>query len=74
VLDLGAGENGLGDLTVHFSNPPGALAQTTDVRFLDQNHTEPGQGQLAMIGTGSILVGVTTVGFDAMTAAVTVPG
>lgn len=53
VLDLGANEDGLGDLTVHFSNPPGALAQMMDVHFLDQSHTELGQGQLVMIGLGS---------------------
>jgi hypothetical protein len=52
VLDLGQGEEGVGDLDVHFANPPGTLSQTMDVHFLAGDGTELGQGQLVMIGSG----------------------
>src|SRR5689334_13560281 len=48
VLDLGAGEDGVGDLEVWFSNPAGTLGQTMDVHFLNQNGQDLGQGQLVM--------------------------
>lgn len=59
VLDLGAGEEGLGNLEVRFHNPPGVLGQTMDVHFLTGSGQNLGQGQLVMIGMSS--PGVTTV-------------
>jgi hypothetical protein len=53
VLDLGAGEEGVGDLEVRFTNPAGTLTQTMDVHFLDQNGQDLGQGQLVMVGMGA---------------------
>lgn len=53
VLDLGEGEDGVGDLDVRFHQPPGTLAQTMDVHFLDSGGQHLGQGQLIMIGTGT---------------------
>jgi hypothetical protein len=59
VLDLGAGEEGIGDLEVRFHQSPGTLPQTMDVHFLDGNGQDLGQGQLAMIGTGTRTTTVT---------------
>jgi hypothetical protein len=53
VLDLGAGEEGVGDLEVRFRQPVGTLAQSMDVHFLDGNGQDLGQGQLTMIGSGT---------------------
>jgi hypothetical protein len=59
VLDLGAGEEGVGDLEVRFHQPFGTLAQTMDVHFLDGNGQDLGQGQLTMIGSGTRVTTVT---------------
>lgn len=60
VLDLGSGEEGVGDLEVRFHQPPGTLVQTMDVHFLDGNGQHLGQGQLTMIGAGTRVTTVTT--------------
>ncbi|MBB4905981.1 hypothetical protein [Actinophytocola algeriensis] len=53
VLDLGAGEEGIGDLEVHYALQPGdVLGMVMDVHFLDRNGKRLGQGQLGMIGSG----------------------
>jgi hypothetical protein len=53
VLDLGAGEEGVGDLEVRFHQPVGTLMQSMDVHFLAGNGQNLGQGQLTMIGSGT---------------------
>ena len=53
VLDLGAGEDGVGDLEVRFQQPIGTLVQTMDVHFVDENGQVIGQGRLTMIGSGT---------------------
>lgn len=51
VLDLGAGEEGIGDLEVHYAlQPNDTLAIAMDVHFLDRNGRRLGQGQLGMVG------------------------
>jgi len=61
VLDLGAGEEGVGDLEVRFHHPVGTLAQTMDVHFLDANGQRLSQGQLIMIGAGTRVTTVTNL-------------
>lgn len=61
VLDLGAGEEGVGDLEVHYALQPGTdLAVSMDVHFLDRDGRRLGQGQLGMFGFDG-LPRVTTV-------------
>jgi hypothetical protein len=51
VLDLGAGEEGIGDLEVHYALQPfDTLGLFMDVYFLDRNGRSLGQGQLGMFG------------------------
>jgi hypothetical protein len=51
VLDLGAGEEGVGDLEVRYAlKRYGELAVSMDVHFLDRNGQRLGQGQLTMFG------------------------
>jgi hypothetical protein len=59
VLDLGAGEEGVGDLEVRFHQPLGTLAQTMDVHFVAANGQHLGQGRLTMIGSGTRVTTVT---------------
>ncbi|TDQ00430.1 hypothetical protein [Labedaea rhizosphaerae] len=53
VVDLGAGEEGVGDLEVAYVNPPGTLSQQLWVDFLDGNGRKVGEGYLLMIGTSA---------------------
>jgi hypothetical protein len=59
VLDLGAGEDGVGDLEVRFRQSLGTISQSMDVHFLDANGRDLGQGQLIMIGAGTHVTTVT---------------
>ncbi|GAA1286910.1 hypothetical protein [Saccharothrix xinjiangensis] len=58
VLDLGEGEEGVGDLQVHYALQPGdVFGVTMDVHFLDRDGKRLGQGQLGMIrATGTTTV------------------
>lgn len=61
VLDLGADEEGVGDLEVYYALQPNQLLVVAmDVHFLDRNGKRLGQGQLNMIGSDG-LPRVTTV-------------
>jgi hypothetical protein len=61
VLDLGAGEEGVGDLEVHYAlQPYDTLAMSMNVHFLDRFGNRLGQGQLGMVGFDG-RPGVTTV-------------
>jgi hypothetical protein len=51
VLDLGEGEDGVGDLEVHYAlKPYSEFAASMDVHFLDRDGRRLGQGQLTMFG------------------------
>jgi hypothetical protein len=50
VVDLGAGEEGVGDLEVAYFNPPNTLVQELWVDFLNGNGRKIAEGHLAMIG------------------------
>jgi hypothetical protein len=53
VLDLGAGEEGVGDLEVRYTLQPNDIfGVVMDVHFLDRNGMPISQGQLSMIGSG----------------------
>ncbi|WP_199443483.1 hypothetical protein [Umezawaea beigongshangensis] len=58
VLDLGAGEEGVGDLQVHYAlRPNDVFGVSADVHFLDRDGKRLGQGQLVVIRS----TGVATV-------------
>jgi hypothetical protein len=55
VLDLGAGEEGIGDLEVYYALQPNQLIVVAmDVHFLDRNGKRLGQGQLNMFGADGL--------------------
>ncbi|MFD7656952.1 hypothetical protein ACFV4N_23515 [Actinosynnema sp. NPDC059797] len=50
VVDLGAGEEGVGDLEVHFAlEPNDVFGVYLDVHFLDRDGRSLGQGRLGMV-------------------------
>ncbi len=53
VLDLGAGEEGLGDLEVRYRNSQLTLGKMMDVNFLDRNGRDLGWARLYLPGTGT---------------------
>ncbi len=56
VLDLGAGEEGVGDLQVHYALEPNDLfGMYMDVHFLDRQGKRLGQGRLGMIGSAGVV-------------------
>jgi hypothetical protein len=52
VLDLGAAEDGVGDLEVVYRNPFGTPMQSVFVDFLDNSGRKTAEGHLLMIGSG----------------------
>jgi hypothetical protein len=58
LLDLGAGEEGVGDLEVRYRNPRWSLVRTMDINFLDRKGHNLGWGQLFLIGTETMVATV----------------
>ncbi len=53
LLDLGAGEEGVGDLEVRYHNPQWTFGKTLDVTFVDRNGRDLGWTQMLLPGTGT---------------------
>lgn len=53
LLDLGAGEEGVGDLEVRYRNPQLSLGKMMDVNFVDRNGHDLGWARLFLPGSGT---------------------
>jgi hypothetical protein len=53
LLDLGAGEEGVGDLEVRYRNPPNTFFKMMDVEFVNRNGNTVGRARLFLDGSGT---------------------